>query len=607
MDRGLLLIGVPLAVALLISLGGRRSIRFTRWLALVGPSVAILIGSSHLMRLDAGRTVEPFMHALDARTVSWFGSGSLPIGYTIDALAAVMLVVVGVVAAMVVVFSVGYMAEDRAQARYFALLSLFTAAMSALVVAWGLLELFIAWELVGACSYLLIGFWFTKPEAAKAAVKAFLVTRVGDVGLLLALALLWRETGTLELPGIVAALPELSSGTITTAALLLFVGAAGKSAQFPLHIWLPDAMEGPTPVSALIHAATMVAAGVFLVARTWPVFEASDTALTVVLVVGTLTAFGAATVAVTQTDIKRVLAYSTISQLGFMFAALGAGAWVAAVFHLVTHAAFKSLLFLASGSVIHGSGTQDLRKMGGLGRAMPVTTVAWVAGVVALSGLPPFSGFFSKDGIVDAVFQHAPVAGVILLLASAFTGYYSFRATRLAFAGRFRGVGHPHESPLSMTAPLMVLAVLAAVLGIAQGWFAHVFGGHAGLSLPIALASTLAAAVFALLGWQRSGEESLSRGPREGVLGWLQRASNSGYGVDALAMRGARAVVLSAAWVARRFDRDVIDGAANGFVSFSRELGESFTQLQSGAARLYTVFMGVGALVLVAVGLWLGR
>lgn len=592
----------PIAVALVIAAAGRGPIRYTRWLALVGPVAAAWAGAERLA--DAGRET-----GVVAEAVSWFvtQTGSIDVGASADPIASIMLVVVGVVASMVVVFSFGYMAEDASQPRYFALLSAFTAAMTGLVLSTSLVGLFIAWELVGACSYLLIGFWFTKPSAARAAVKAFLVTRVGDVGLLFALALLWRETGTLVTADVLAAVPTLAPATITTAALLLFVGAAGKSAQFPLHVWLPDAMEGPTPVSALIHAATMVAAGVFLLARTWPLFEASETARLVVLIIGTVTALGAATIAVPQTDIKRVLAYSTISQLGFMFAALGAGAWVAAFFHLVTHAAFKSLLFLASGSVIHGSGTQDLREMGGLGRAMPVTAATWAVGVAALAGLPPLAGFFSKDAVLDAVWVHAPVAGAALFIASALTAFYSFRATRLAFSGTFRGAGHPHESPLLMQVPLVVLAVLAATLGGASWWFAELLGGHAGLAIPIAVASTVIAGLSAVAGWALYKTGPAADGRLAGALGGLWRAAAGAYGIDALVMRGAAASERGAATASERFDSRLVDGLVRGIAWLVRRVGREFNELQSGESQLYAALVGAGAVLLASLALWLGR
>ncbi|MDO8879909.1 MAG: NADH-quinone oxidoreductase subunit L [Coriobacteriia bacterium] len=592
----------PIAVALVIAGAGRGPVRYTRWLALVGPVAAAWAGAERLA--DAGRGT-----GVAAEAASWLvtQAGSIDIGASADPIASIMLVVVGVVASMVVIFSVGYMAEDTSQPRYFALLSAFTAAMTGLVLSTSLVGLFIAWELVGACSYLLIGFWFTRPSAARAAVKAFLVTRVGDVGLLFALALLWRETGTLVTADVLAAVPTLAPATITTAALLLFVGAAGKSAQFPLHIWLPDAMEGPTPVSALIHAATMVAAGVFLLARTWPLFEASETARLVVLVIGTVTALGAATIAVPQTDIKRVLAYSTISQLGFMFAALGAGAWVAAFFHLVTHAAFKSLLFLASGSVIHGSGTQDLREMGGLGRAMPVTAATWAVGVAALAGLPPLAGFFSKDAVLDAVWVHAPVAGAALFIASALTAFYSFRATRLAFSGTFRGAGHPHESPLVMKVPLVVLAVLAATLGAASWWFADLLGGHAGLAIPIAVASTVIAGLSAVAGWSLYKAGPAADDRLAGALGGLWRAAAGAYGIDALVMRGAAATERGAAAASERFDTRLVDGLVRGIAWLARRVGREFNELQSGEGQLYAALVGAGAVLLASLALWLGR
>ena len=582
-------------VALLIAVAGARVVRFTRWLALAGPVLAAVAGAQVMLGGAGG-----------SWSSDWLGAGGLTVGYGLDTLAAVMLVVVGVVAAMVVVFSVGYMAEDRSQPRYFALISLFTAAMSGLVVSDSLLGLFIAWELVGACSFLLIGFWFTKPSAARAAVKAFLTTRVGDVGLLLALALLWRETGTLAIAEVLQAVPTLAPGTVTAAALLLFVGAAGKSAQFPLHIWLPDAMEGPTPVSALIHAATMVAAGVFLVARMWPVFAASEAALGVVLVIGTITAFGAATVAVTQTDIKRVLAYSTVSQLGFMFAALGAGAWVAAMFHLVTHAAFKSLLFLASGSIIHGSGTQDLREMGGLGRVMRVTAATWVVGVLALAGVPPLAGFFSKDAILHEVWLASPVAGVVLFAASALTAFYAARATRLALAGAYRGDGHPHESPAVMTAPLVVLAVLAAALGAGSGWFFHELGGHGGVDAVVAVVSTLIAIGAGLAGWRLATPEApADRVP--GVPARMWSAASAAYGIDGLVMRAIGPILAGAEGLAEGFDRRVVDGAVNGVGQLARRVGKWSTALQSGEASLYAAYVGFGAVLLVSLALWLGQ
>ncbi len=432
----------------------------------------------------------------------------------------------GVVALCVVVFSVGYMADDKGWNRYFALLSLFTGSMSLLVIADSFVGLFIGWELVGACSYLLIGFWFEKPTAAAAAVKAFLTTRVGDVGLLVGLSVLWWATGSLAYQEVIARIEPMPAGLLQAAAICIAIGAMGKSAQFPLHAWLPDAMEGPTPVSALIHAATMVAAGVFLIVRVWPIFELAPGARELVLAAGAISALGAALIAVVQRDIKKVLAFSTISQLGFMFAALGVGAWAAAFFHLVTHAAFKGLLFLGSGSVIHGSGTQDLHEMGGLRKAMPVTFATWLVGALALAGIPGFAGFFSKDAVLEAVLHDAPVAGWALLAASALTAFYMARATRLAFFGSTPAEAHPHESPRSMLGPLVVLAALAVGLGWFGSQMAELLGAEAE---PLALGVSALAVTLALAGGTAGWLDRQRHRPRLGVhaTAWQDRAGSA--------------------------------------------------------------------------------
>lgn len=594
-------IAVPVVIAAVIAVGGARAVRFTRWLALTGPAVSILVGVRYL---EGDRTSPAVVQA-----IRWLPGSpdGLAVGVTVDALAAVMLLVVGVIAAMVIVFSVGYMSGESGLARYYALLSAFTGAMSGLVVSSSLLGLFAAWELVGACSYLLIGFWFTKPEAARAAMKAFLVTRLGDVGLLLALAVLLHEVGTLDIGAVLAAAPELDPSTVALVAALLFVGAAGKSAQFPLHVWLPDAMEGPTPVSALIHAATMVAAGVFLVARMWPLFDLAEGVRTAIVIVGATTALGSATVAATQTDIKRVLAYSTVSQLGFMFTALGAGAWVAASFHLVTHAGFKALLFLASGSVIHGSGTQDLREMGGLGRTMPVTAVAWAVGAAALAGLPPLSGFFSKDPLLEGVWESAPVAAVALFAASAVTAFYAMRATRLAFGGRPGMERHAHESPLSMLLPLMVLAAVAAALGAALWAFGALFGGHAGISAPVAGLSTALALGGGFVAWRLYGPGADGDARVAAHLGPLWNGASRAYGIDALGMRFASWCQRASEQAYAVFDRRIVDGVVQGVARGVGRIGAELNELQSGDGSLYAALVGAGAVLLVALSLWAGR
>ena len=436
-------------------------------------------------------SVLPFLHT-DGLAVDW--------SLRIDPLTAVMLVVVNTVSALVHLYSMGYMSHDPDRPRFFAYLSLFTFAMLSLVTADNLVQMFFGWEGVGLASYLLIGFWFQKPSANAAAIKAFVVNRVGDFGFILGIFGVFWMVGSVDFDTIFAAAPSLVGKTVhflghdldamTTICLLLFLGAMGKSAQFLLHTWLPDAMEGPTPVSALIHAATMVTAGVFMVARLSPLFELSSTALTVVTLVGAITAFFAATVGLVQNDIKRVIAYSTCSQLGYMFVALGVGAYGAGVFHLFTHAFFKALLFLGAGSVIHAvSGEQDMRLMGGLKGHIKLTFAMMLVGTLALTGVGipgtviGFAGFFSKDAIIESTFaSHSPIAGfafVLLVIAALFTSFYSWRLAFMTFFGKPRAsadvMHHVHESPAVMLVPLYLLAAGAVVAGVI---FVEYFFGH---------------------------------------------------------------------------------------------------------------------------------
>ncbi len=516
-----------------------------------------------------------------------------------------MLIIVGFVATMVVVFSIGYMAEDTGYIRYFALLSLFTAAMTSLVISNSLLGIFIGWELVGACSYLLIGFWFEQPAARDASIKAFLVTKLGDLGFFIGLALLWTVTGALTLEAITLAIPGMAPAVVTAAALLLFAGAAGKSAQFPLHVWLPDAMAGPTPVSALIHAATMVAAGVYLVARIWPLFAAAPVARTTILVLAIITALGAALAALPQRDIKKVLAYSTVSQLGFMFAALGVGAWPVAMFHLTTHAAFKALLFLGSGSVIHATETQDLHEMGGLARKMPVTAVTWIVGAAALAGVPPLAGFFSKDEILTAVLKDAPVAGWLLLLAALLTAVYITRATWLAFFGDARGEHHAHESGPAMAIPLVLLAIAAAGLGFAGAPVMKLLGVEPeALAIPIAITSAVIALVGIAIGWVvwRRGPQADASAESLQPDMWAQMCA--AFNVDAVYLGLAGGAVAMARYLARVVDNDFIDGAAEGLGVASQRVGRWLTGLQSGDPQQYVMYGAAALIVLIAAALW---
>jgi NADH-quinone oxidoreductase subunit L len=593
---------VPMLLATLVAGVGARGRRVAPWLSMIGPIAVTLVG---IAGITTARVLGEMRGAVvSAGGYEWFRVGQtvIRLGWTVDRLGAVMLVVVGVVAFLVMLFSVGYMAHDEGYVRYFALLSLFTASMSLLVIADGFVSLFAGWELVGACSYLLIGFWYRKPSAAAAAIKAFLVTRVGDVGLLVGIAILWAGTGGVTYVAVFERMGALSATALTAAAVLIAIGAMGKSAQFPLHIWLPDAMEGPTPVSALIHAATMVAAGVFLVARTWPIFEASPVARAVLLAAGLISALGAATAAVAQTDIKKVLAYSTISQLGFMFVALGCGAWVAAFFHLVTHAAFKALLFLGSGSVIHGTDTQEIREMGGLRRVMPITFVTWVVGSLALAGVWPLAGFFSKDEILSAGFATSPFVGITLVATAGVTAFYIARTTRLVFFGDYRGEGRPHEGPWTMTAPLVVLAVLAAVLGLAATGLARLLaetpaGIDPAIAVP-ALAVTLAGLVG---GWFVVGHGASSDERLEATLGRLWPAMRSAWGWNALVTGPLVSGLVAAVRVTYAFvDRLLIDGIVEGAAIVTRKAGSGLANLQSGNLSAYAVLVVLGAFFLIS-------
>jgi NADH-quinone oxidoreductase subunit L len=428
------------------------------------------------------------------------GDTALHVGFLIDRLTVLMMVVVTFVSLMVHIYTIGYMADDPGYQRFFAYISLFTFSMLMLVMANNFVQLFFGWEAVGLVSYLLIGFWYTRPSATYASLKAFLVNRVGDFGFILGIGLILAYFGSLDYSQVFAKAPELAGKSIeiipnhpwllmTVACICLFIGAMGKSAQFPLHVWLPDSMEGPTPISALIHAATMVTAGIFMVARMSPLYELSATARSVVLVIGGITALFMGLVALTQFDIKRVVAYSTLSQLGYMTAALGASAYSAAMFHLMTHAFFKALLFLAAGSVIIAlHHEQDMRRMGGLKKYMPITYWTMLVGAIASAGIPPLAGFYSKDAIIEAV-HHSPTPGAVFaylcVLSCVFvTAAYTFRLVFMAFHGapRFDAAHPPHESPRVVTVPLVLLAIPS----IASGWFIGyvVFGDFFRNALP---------------------------------------------------------------------------------------------------------------------------
>ena len=438
-------------------------------------SCSLILASSILsaylfyMTLNGYQTSNQFLF-------DWINSGAIDASWSLkfDTLTSVMLVVVTSVSALVHIYSIGYMSHDPYQYRFFSYLSFFTFAMLMLVTSDNLLQLFFGWEGVGLASYLLIGFWYEKPSANAAAMKAFVVNRVGDFGFLLGIAVIYIATGSISFDVIFQKINNVNQFTINIACLLLFMGAMGKSAQLFLHTWLPDAMEGPTPVSALIHAATMVTAGIFLVARCSPIFENSDLALSFIIITGASTAFFAATVGLVQNDIKRIIAYSTCSQLGYMFVALGVGAYQVAIFHLFTHAFFKALLFLGSGSVIHAmSDEQDIQKMGGLYKIIPFTWIMMLIGTLALTGAPLLSGYYSKDAIIESAFaSHSfghEYAFYLLVFSALLTSFYSWRLIFLTFHGKTRAsqdvLSKAHESPLSMTIPLLLLSFGALFSG----------------------------------------------------------------------------------------------------------------------------------------------
>ena len=442
---------LPLAGFVINGLLGRRLSR--------GLVSAIAIGSVLLSFAWVLKTIFG-LGDLNSRYVehyyTWIASGSVNIAadFAVDKLAVVMLLVVTGIGSLIHVYSIGYMAHEGGYYRFFAFLNLFMFFMLVLVLASNYLVLFIGWEGVGLCSYLLIGFYFHRQSATNAGNKAFIVNRIGDFGFSLAMFYIFKNFGSLDFTKVFQQAPGASEAVLTTIGLLLMVGACGKSAQLPLYVWLPDAMEGPTPVSALIHAATMVTAGVYMVARSWPIYVHAPSAMNVVATVGIATAFFAATIGLVQNDIKKVFAYSTVSQLGYMFVGVGCGAFSAGIYHLMTHAFFKALLFLGAGSVIHAlSGEQDLRNMGGLRNKIPWTFLTMMCAAVAIAGVPPFSGFYSKDAILLAAHEHAPWMYWVGVATAGMTAFYVFRAMFLAFFGEYRGKEHAHESPPVMLAP----------------------------------------------------------------------------------------------------------------------------------------------------------
>lgn len=545
------------------------------------------------------------------------GDYTLTIGFEVTNLTALMLVVVTLVSFLVNVYSAGYMKDDERITVFYGYVSLFAFSMLGLVLSDNMLSFYLFWELVGVCSFLLVGFWYARPAARAAAKKAFIVTRIGDAGLFLAILLLfwYMPEHSLSFTMIESVFDHqggtMTAGITTLIALLIFLGAAGKSGQFPLHVWLPDAMEGPTPISALIHAATMVAAGVFLVARTFDIFQASEAAMTTVAYVGAFTAIFAATIALAQNDMKRILAYSTISQLGFMMLALGLGSWTAGIFHLFTHAFFKALLFLGAGSVIHAVHTQNIQEMGGLGKSMRVTAWTFAIGALALSGIPPLSGFWSKDAILTVALEENPLLFVVGLAAAFCTALYMTRLFVLVFLGKPKAtkasIAGAKESPAVMTAPLITLAALAVIAGFVEtpwnGWFASWLSDEAGASHGSALAILLSITVGVLgivSGWLLFGkrQERGGGGFAERMPGLVKLAENKYYideGYEAVFVKGLRG--LGTAFAA--FDKYVIGGAVKLAGVCANAAGKLALRLQNGQVQTYSLAAVLGIIVIV--------
>jgi NADH-quinone oxidoreductase subunit L len=638
-----LLVVLPLAGFAFTALFGRRlQLRFGRTAAEIVPLGVIVLTwvAAMAIVIPALQHLEPFgEHGLDVTLWTWIPAGGFTVdmGFHVDALTATLLIVVTTIGMLVHLYSVGYMAHDPATWRFFAYLNLFMFSMLVLVLANSWLLVFAGWELVGLSSYLLIGFWYARRSAALAAKKAFIVNRVGDVGFALGIMAIFANTGTMNIQDSLAKLTEAGASfpvPLVVVALLVFAGAMGKSAQFPLHVWLPDAMEGPTPVSALIHAATMVNAGVYLIARANPLFVHAQEAMVVVAAIGIFTAILAASIAFTQTDIKRVLAYSTLSQLGYMFAALGVGAFTAAIFHLMTHGFFKGLLFLGSGSVIHAvHEEQDMNRMGGLWRKIPITHWTMLVGTIAIAGIPPLAGFFSKDEILgeafNAQFYWVWAIGIVVAVMTAF---YMWRLMGKTFYGDShvdpQTAPKVHESAWQMTVPLILLAIPSIFLGmliglplgssVLAGWLEPVFqsseeylgrahefellgidGFLIGASVAVA-AIGLSIGIY-VFGWMnRNGRRDIAvKAPAfNGATRFAYRGSLNKWWFDELNdllfIRLGGRVAAFLWW----FDRTIIDGTVNGLGTVTRDAGGGLRRIQTGRVQNYALGIAIGLLVM---------
>ena len=598
--------------------------KLSGWIGALAVLISLICSIIAFTSVHSGAT--PF----DETLYEWITGESFAfnIGFRVDALTTVMLLVITGVGFLIHVYSIGYMHGDPGYTRYFAYLNLFVFAMLILVLGNNYLMMFVGWEGVGLCSYLLIGFWYDKKSATDAGKKAFIVNRIGDFGFLLGMFTLFAAFGTLDFASIFDAAEAdnfqkvFGTSTLVIATLLLFVGAIGKSAQIPLYVWLPDAMEGPTPVSALIHAATMVTAGVYMIARSAVLYNIAHTG-EVVAWIGVLTAFFAATIALTQNDIKRILAYSTVSQLGYMFLGVGVGAYASGVFHLVTHAFFKGLMFLTAGSVMHAMANElDMRKMGGLKAKMPITHWTFLIGALAIAGFPFLSGFWSKDEILHSAWGSSPIIYVIGLVTAFLTAFYMFRLIFVTFYGESRVepevASHLHESPPVMWVPLAILAIPSALIGLLLGWGGHeswfhhftkgVFpeahheaSGNVILFMVISSVVGLAGIAFA---WARYSKRAPSDEPTNGLHKLLANKYYVDEVYNALIVQPIKSGSHFLLW--QLVDNGIIDGIVNGVAAIIRFIGGMLRRLQTGLVQVYIVSMVFGIVLFLAYYLFFG-
>ncbi|MBI1377016.1 MAG: NADH-quinone oxidoreductase subunit L [Frankiales bacterium] len=608
-----LLIGLPAAGALVLLLGGRRTNAWGHWVGVLASTASFAVGVvlffAMVAQPESDRTV--VQHLFDWIAV---GSFNVPFDLRLDQLSMTFVLLITGVGTLIHVYSVGYMAHDPERRRFFAFLNLFVAAMLLLVLADNYLLLYVGWEGVGLASYLLIGFWFFKESAAVAAKKAFIVNRVGDVGLSLAVMLIFVTFGTVGFSGVFAGAPQASESANTWIGLALLLAACGKSAQFPLQSWLLDAMEGPTPVSALIHAATMVTAGVYLIARSNAIFDAAPTAQAFVVVVGAITLLMGAWIGSAKDDIKKALAGSTMSQIGYMILAAGLGpiGYVFAIFHLVTHGFFKATMFLGAGSVMHGMNDRvNMRRYGALRTVMVVTWITFGAGYLAILGIPPFAGYFSKDKIIESAFAHGTVTGLVALVGAGITAFYMTRLFGMTFHGekRWEDDVHPHESPAIMLVPISILALLSAIGGLVlasgnalQNWLTPVLGfeePELGFSVVLLQVVTLVLVlVGAAIAWMMFAARPVPvTAPAGNLITRAGRADLYGDAAnEALLMRPGQYLTRWLVW----FDNRVVDGIVNGVAATFGGLSGRARRLQTGFTRSYALSMLGGAAVVAA-------